>query len=312
MAQSFIQLAHRGNNQGWRYFVGSLLALLSFLIPGSLLTVGLLSLYVVVDGNPATRISGPNEAMTAGLPVVGVGSLALYVFYNLSFLLFLLGIYLAIHYLHGRSLRTLITPATRINWRRIAQGFSVFFLLKVIELMVGYVLSPSDFTLNYQPQAFWLFVAWLMVLTPLQIATEELFFRGYLLQGIGSKFGKWMAILLPSLLFMLLHGLNPEVLSQAGWEGVLSLLLYYFMVGAFLAWLTIKDDSSELALGVHAANNMAIFLFITSPNSVIPSPALFRVSDIEAGFGGLFLTALLLLIFSYVVFRLLKRPLLAE
>ncbi len=312
MTNAFIQIAQQGKNDGWRYFVGSLLILFTFIIPGGLVSYGLLVAYVLIDSNPATQLLPP-EAVIPGEPaVVGVDPLTMYVFYNLAFLLFLWGIYLAVRFLHGRSLRSLITPAARISWKRIGQGFSVFFGLKMVEIGVSYALAPDDFTLNFQANTFLFFVGWVLLLTPLQIAAEELFCRGYLLQGIGSKFGKGMGIVLPSLLFMALHGMNPEVTTQAGWEGVFSILGYYFMIGAFLAWLTLKDRTLELALGVHAANNIATFLLVTSPNSVIPSPAVFSVSEIEANFASLFFTAILLLLFVLIVFKGLKKPILAE
>lgn len=302
---AFIQAAQRGKNDAWRYLVGSLLILFTFIIPGSLVSVGLLVAYVKSDGNPKTDLLPPAN-------VVGVDPLTLYVFYNLSFLLFLLGIYLAVRFLHGRSLLSLITPASRISWQRIGQGFSVFFMLKVVEIGLSYWYAPGDFTLNFQASAFLIFLGWVALLTPMQITAEELFFRGYLLQGIGSKLGKWMGILFPSLLFTALHGANTEVVTQPNPEGTLSLLGYYFIMGAFLAWLTLKDKTLELALGVHAANNIATFVFVTSPNSSIPSPAIFSVADTQASFTSLFFTAILLFVFAFIVFRLLKKPLLPQ
>ncbi|MEL6472284.1 MAG: CPBP family glutamic-type intramembrane protease, partial [Cyanobacteria bacterium J06623_4] len=95
---------------------------------------------------------------------------------------------------------------------------------------------------------------------------------------------------------------------QDSWVGVASLVMYYFMIGAFLAWLTIKEKSLELALGIHAANNMATFLLVTSSNSVIPSPAVFMVGEMEATFSLVLFTAIWLWLFSLIVFRLLRRP----
>ncbi|MGB7085337.1 MAG: CPBP family intramembrane glutamic endopeptidase [Phormidesmis sp.] len=312
MSNAFIQLAYRGKNQAWRYLLGSLLTLFTFQIIGSIASFGLLIAYVLSDGNPKTILLEPSEIGPDGLIVDGVSPLMLYVFFNLAFPFFLLGIYLALKWLHGRSLLSLITPAARINWKRIGQGFSVFFVLKVLEILISYWLVPADFTLTFQPSAFLAFLGVVILFTPLQTATEELFCRGYLLQGIGSKLGKWMAIILPSLLFTALHLFNPEVTTQANWQGAVSLLIYYFMIGAFLAWLTVKDKTLELALGAHAANNMATFLLVTSPNTVIPSPAIFSVAEIESDFTLLFFTALFLLTFSLIVFRVLKRPTLAD
>jgi len=307
MSNAYIQLARQGRNHWWRYLLGSFLSLLLFVVGGTL-TLGLLIDYITSDGNPATRALSPAEVAAGQPPIVGISPLILYVVYNLAFPFFLLGIYLSLRFLHRRSFKTLITPARRISWQRIAQGFIVYFLLVVLEIAISYIVSPQEFTLNFQLRDFLSFVPIAVVMTSLQTSTEELFFRGYLLQGIGDRVGKWLAILFPSLLFMLLHLSNPEVTTQESWEAVASLVIYYFMIGAFLAWLTIKDNGLELALGVHAANNIATFLIVTSDNSVIPSPAVFRVSEFEANFSIVILTALSLWIFSFVVFRLLRHP----
>ena len=307
MSNAYIQLAHRGRNHWWRYLLGSFFTLFLF-VTGGTLTLGLFVAYIANDNNPHTEVLSP-EAVAAGQPfIVGVSPLVLYIVYNLAFPFFLLGLYLSLRFLHRRPFKTLITPANQISWRRIGQGFTVYFLLIVLETFISYALSPQAFTLNFQLGAFLRFLPTVVIVTSFQTSTEEFFFRGYLLQGIGYRFGRWIAILFPSLLFMLLHLSNPEVTTQDSWDAVASLVIYYFMIGAFLAWLTIKDKGLELALGVHAANNIATFLLVTSPNSVIPSPAIFSISEFEASFGIVLFTAVSLWLFSCIVFRLMRHP----
>jgi uncharacterized protein len=306
MSNSFIQLALRGKNQRWRYLVGSLLALFVFVVVGNLVSWGLLAAYLQSDGNPETRLlpaPAPGES-----PILGLSPIALYLFFNLGFPFLWLGLYLALRFLHGRSLLTLITPAARISWRRIAQGFGVFFMLKVLEILVSYAIAPEDFTWSFDPRSFFIFLPLVLLVTPVQTSAEELLCRGYLLQCMGSHCGKWAGIVLSSILFMALHSLNPEVTGQDGREAVASVFLYYFMVGAFLAWLTVKDRTLELALGVHAAHNAATLLLVTSPESALPSPAIFSIREIAANFNQLFYAALWFLIFALVIFKLLKRP----
>lgn len=307
MQNAYFQIATRGDNHWWRYIVGAFLTLSCF-FASSTASILLLWAYVKVDGDPATRVPS-SDAIAAGGPLVeGVAPILQYVVFNLSFPFFLLGLYLSLRYLHRRSLKTLITPASRISYGRIFQGFIVFFLLKSFEVLLSYFMAPSEFALNFQLGSFLAFLPFVVLLTPLQTTTEELFFRGYLMQGTGSRLGKWMAILLPSLFFMMLHLSNPEVTTQENWEGVVSLAMYYFLTAAFLSWLTIKDKSLELAIGVHAANNMATLLWVTSSNSVLPSPAVFSLDEIEASFSIVFTTVAGFLLFSFIVFRLLKRP----
>ena len=307
MSQTYLQLAQQGKSHGWRYLLGAVLTL-SLFFSSTTVIIMLLWAYVAVDNNPLTR-QASEAAIAAGTAVVeGVSPLVVYVVYNLAFPFFLLGIYLSVRHLHQRSFLTLITPAARISWLRIAQGFVVFFLIKTAEILLGYWASPESFTINFQLTDFLLFVPFVLVLTPLQTATEELFFRGYLMQGTAARLGKWAAIILPSLLFMFLHLSNPEVTTQNNPAGALCLALCYLTTAVFLAWLTVKDNSLELAIGVHAANNIATLLLITSDNSVLPSPAVLNIGTVEANYAIVFYTAVGFWIFSFIVFRLLKKP----
>lgn len=308
MSNAFIQLAHRGKSRWWRYLLGSIFAIFFFQIVGGFITAVLLKTYVRLDGNPASRMLSPEEIGSNGIPIEGVAPALVYIFFNIAFIFFLIGIDLAVKLFHKRSFLSLITPANRISWRRIGQGFAVFFVLKVVEILCSYALDPARFTFSFQPLAFLIFLAVVFIFTPIQTATEELFFRGYLLQGIGSRFGKWAGVAVTSILFCLVHLLNAEVQTQESWQSLTSIVLYFLMIGAFLGWLTVKDKSLELAIGAHAASNIVTFLMVTSPNSAVPSPALFSMDKVEGSFGLLLITAFLLLTFAFVVFRLLKKP----
>lgn len=311
VTHSFIQIAQQGRNEGWRYVIGALITLFTFIVPGSLAYILLLRMYVQVDSDLKAMLL-PEALTDTASNGDAVSALALFVCSNLSFLFFWLGIYLAVRFLHGRSLHSLITPKVRISKWRIAQGFSVFFALRVIEVGISYAIAPTDFTLNFEAKTFFLFLCWAILLVPIQTAAEELFCRGYLLQGFGSKLGQWPAVVLTAFIFSALHSQNLEVSAQDSLESTLSLMGYYFMIGAFLAWLTLKDQTLELALGVHAANNMAAFLLVTSPDSSIPAPAIFSVDSVEANVSLLFFNAILLLTFTFIIFRLLKNPISAR
>jgi len=112
------------------------------------------------------------------------------------------------------------------------------------------------------------------LLIPFQTSTEELIFRGYLTQWIGrSRLGFWATLILPNLIFALLHGLNPEVQTYGAW---LTLPLY-FGIGLVLSWATLQSGGLEYALGMHAANNFYAALVVTFPASALPSPALIQM-----------------------------------
>ncbi|NJN87112.1 MAG: CPBP family intramembrane metalloprotease [Leptolyngbyaceae cyanobacterium SL_7_1] len=115
-----------------------------------------------------------------------------------------------------------------------------------------------------------------LILTPLQTSAEEFFFRAYVLQGLGLiTRHPFLLILLSSLLFAVPHFGNPEMQRSALWLG-----LSYLAIGAFLTLITLKDNRLELALGVHAANNLFVALFVNTKDSALPAPSLFILKDV--------------------------------
>jgi uncharacterized protein len=71
------------------------------------------------------------------------------------------------------------------------------------------------------------------------------------------------------MLFAAAHFTNPEMGRGAVWMG-----LNYWAFGVFLAAITLRDDRLELAWGVHAANNMFIFLIVNSTDSALKTPSI--------------------------------------
>jgi uncharacterized protein len=64
------------------------------------------------------------------------------------------------------------------------------------------------------------------------------------------------------------HFGNPEMQRGAVW-----IALTYFTLAVFFTTITLQDNGLELALGVHAANNLFIVLLINTQDSALQSPA---------------------------------------
>ncbi len=196
----------------------------------------------------------------------------------LTFIFFVLGTWLALRLVHRRKMRTLISADGSIRWRRIAQGFAAWFILAALQGLVEAWLHPGRYVWTFNPGSFFLFLAPILLLIPIQTSAEEFFFRGYLLQGFGLKLHNiWLLSLLSGALFALPHMANPEV-SVNFWL----LLIYYFLSGVFMAYITLKDQRLELALGMHAANNIFTAVFANYTISALATPALFTVQELDA------------------------------
>ncbi|MGG1763867.1 CPBP family intramembrane glutamic endopeptidase [Parageobacillus toebii] len=116
-------------------------------------------------------------------------------------------------------------------------------------------------------------------LVPIQTTSEELFFRGFLLQWIGKLVKQPILLsIIVGFIFGALHFGNPEMSNSALWVG-----LDYVFTGFMLSYITIRTNSAEFTIGAHAANNMFFCIFLTYENSVYGNlPSLLALTDVNS------------------------------
>lgn len=270
MGQRFIDLALLGSNAAWRYIVSLVLIGFFWLILGGipyavLVLAGGMFGSTTTDIDPATGV------------IAGLDPLWSYVAINLSLVMLLVGVCVIAPLMHGRALRTLITTRRRISWRRFGQGFGLFLLLAALDAVVEWRLDPSDFASNFDPTRFFILVPLAVIFTPLQVAAEELMFRGYLIQMLGRILRSPVAAAVAAaVLFAVPHFFNPEMES-----GAIAMAFNYVIMGLFMGLLVLQDNRIELAVGVHAGSNFFLAVFMTYPDAALTTPALFTTTRFD-------------------------------
>lgn len=197
------------------------------------------------------------------------------------FVFALLFLFFVLKYLHKKTLTSVITAYQKIRFGRYFFGMAVWGGLVLLFIFASYLMSPGEFILQFNPARFSVLFLISIIFIPIQTATEEIIFRGYLVQGLSLAFKNGIVpVIITSLLFGLIHMQNPEA-DAYGW-GVM--LPYYSLFGLFLGLITLLDEGLELAMGIHCANNLFSGLMITSPNGVLKTDAVFAVkSDDPSG-----------------------------
>jgi uncharacterized protein len=251
MSSNFLDLARQGKNGVFRYLFGIVFIFLS-LVVGGILTLFLKYSFPDLGNSPLLELFSEGPLYISGL----------------------VGIILTVEELHHRRFTTLIGAGKSIRFRSFFAGARVWFLLMAGAFAIDMLLDPKAYTFAFDPKQWFALLVIVLLITPIQTSVEELLLRGYLLQGFGSfTRDKRSLIFLTSFIFMILHFGNPEMLRP----GAFWTALDYFTSGVFLAAITLKSNRLELALGVHAANNVFIALFANAPDSAMPTPALFTV-----------------------------------
>ena len=260
----FIQQAYSGYNDWWAYLVTLFMLFFGWQIIGIIPLVGT-AYYIAKDKQEF--INSANDSFAS----LGINSNLYLVLIIISFLFGLIGLFAGIKFIHKRKIVSLITSRTKIDWSRFFYSFFVWGSIGIVMLIVSYFISPKDFVWNFKPVSFFILVLVSFFLLPIQTSMEELLFRGYLMQGFGTWFKKSaVALILTSVIFGLLHGLNPEV-EKLGWIS----MVYYIGTGLVLGIFTLMDEGTELSLGFHAANNITAAVFVTANWTVFKTDALF-------------------------------------
>jgi membrane protease YdiL (CAAX protease family) len=107
--------------------------------------------------------------------------------------------------LHHARTRWLFSVLPGIRWRFLLAclGTSTVVFVGIQAVLEAYASSG-----RVAPQAgFWGFLAVIVLTSPIQAAAEEIFFRGYLMQALGSVVARpWFGVVTSALVFALLHG----------------------------------------------------------------------------------------------------------
>jgi uncharacterized protein len=299
---TYIEAAGWGKYRWWRYLLG--LVIIFF--------VGL-----VVSGIAIPRIAflfGGQEGLAAvnRLDYAALGLVGGFVAFRASFLFFLAGILIAVTLVHRRHPRTLITAREQISWRRVGQGFVAWFVPFCLVAGLGqYLFYPDTFSFNvdFNFATFALFVPIALVFTAIQTTTEELFFRSYIVQGASIIWSNRVFLaLVPAVIFALAHLLNPEA-SEGGW---LTFFFNYFLVPGLL-WTVVSliDGTTELAIGVHFANNIGGVLLFNVAGNAVNAPALFTISKFHATYVALSMLVAVP-VFLAIAYKVFKRDEVSE
>ena len=269
--RQYLDLVHRGKNDWWRYMLGMSVIVFSWLILGWLPYA-----LVVMNG--------------------GGGLLTRFIAINFSIIMMLAGLVMAVKFIHRRPLMTLISSERGIAWKRIAHGALAWGLIGLAIALIEHLLYPARYYFSFSPERFFLFAAVALVLTPVQTATEELVFRGYVMQGLGLVVKTPAAVaILSAIIFALPHLLNPEVQQH----GPVLLGASYFIIGLALAVVTLRDGRLELAMGVHAANNLLLVLVTNYEGSVLESESIFTARELDPAYSLVTLTIGALLFYGW-------------
>ena len=261
---NYIEQAYKGKNEWYHWLFTIVIVFFGWQLLGALP----LTMAGWAKSNNAIQFAEftKDNFMTAGLDKNFLLFLILFMF-----LVGLIFLFIGVKYIHQRSFTSLITSRTKVDWKRFFYGFFIWGILAVVITYNSILLAPENFIWNFNATPFFTLVAISFIFIPFQTGFEELLFRGYFMQGIGilAK-NRWVPLVVTSLVFGLLHGTNPEVAKL----GQIT-MVFYIGTGLFFGIVTLMDEGTEIALGLHAVNNITAAFFVTTDWTVFQTDALY-------------------------------------
>ncbi len=241
----------------------------TYLLTGVLVFLGLLIGNFVVLG--LAFAIAPNMSLTSGAnPFSELETNTQLVLMMLPFVFAFSALLLSVKYIHKRPILSILTARASFDWKRYFLAFTVW--MSVLSLFMALTIYTTDtIHWNFNSSTFFMLLAISCVMLPIQTAVEEVFFRGWLLQGIGKRLKHaGLSILFTGIIFGLLHGGNPEV-YKIGY----GIFAFYILSGIFLGIIAHMDDGLELGMGYHAANNVFASIILTNDWQVFHTDALY-------------------------------------
>lgn len=244
-----------------KYLLGSFLVII-FNILGQIP----LFVYLVSQSILDQELSDPNEIFSLIPSNTGLFLMLL------PFAISLLGLWFILKKLHQQDMRIVATSRDSIDWSRVFFSFAIWGFLSSVIILSGYIISPEDYEINFKLTPFLILACIAVILIPLQTSFEEYLFRGYLMQGFAGLFrNRWAPLFMTSIIFGCLHLANPEV-DKLGYN----LVWWYMGTGFVLGIMTLMDEGIELALGVHASNNLFAALLVTADWTVFQTESILK------------------------------------
>lgn len=211
-------------------------------------------------------------------------------------------LWLVMHFIHRRSIFSLIAPNHRINWRYWQIAAIIVFLIGITDMILTF--STAEVTQQLAISRWIPLALAAAILVFLQTAAEELIFRGYLQQQLAARFqSRWIWLVLPSIGFGALHW-NPTTFGDNAWI----VIVVATLIGLIAGDMTARLGNLSAALGLHFANNLLVFTILNVPGQS-SGVALYlheidaKSPEIAVGMG----ISIILMIAIYSIFLMIMR-----
>lgn len=190
-----------------------------------------------------------------------------------GFVLLLMFLWFGVKFFHRRPFSSLWSDEGRFRGKEFLAGVGISLVIFISSDVIAYFLSPQDHQWVFEPAKYFAFLPLALIFIPVQTLAEELFFRGYIYQGVGlATKNAWLAWLISGVLFGLFHFGNVEM-DMGFWK----LGIVYIGSGLMIGLSVLLSKGIEFGWGFHLVNNLYLSIITNFPGGSLDGPTLFRI-----------------------------------
>jgi len=284
----FLNNVHQGKNKPTNYFLTIVITVLGGSLAAIIFIILLMIIYLLIPGINAQSLSYNIES----------NPLTLLIFVGLIYGIYSLLFYLCIRFIHKKNFYSLINTGKKLKWKRIIKGAALWTGIIGFFTVVSLIFQGGSFSINFNYTSFFYLVILSVLVFPLQASFEEIFFRGYLMQGISIIFKKpVIPLILTTIIFGSIHFFNGTSITTS-----ISIVISAMILGLMLGIIVLGENGLETAMGAHIANNMFVAIVLNSSDSgmgTLPSLITTQSTDAYSGIPLLLLMAIIMLIIIF-------------
>ncbi len=186
------------------------------------------------------------------MDITNLGPIA-FIYLNLSLIVFIPASGLSIWIVHGIRPRFLSSVAGGIRWRWLLRSVGVILPLWALYAGLAALAGPPT---SPRPDHWVALLVIVLLMTPLQAAGEEYFFRGWIMQNVGAWFARPIVGLVASLIVSA-AAFSAAHLSPDPW--ILGTIACLGLAAGIATWRT---GGLEAAVAIHAVNNVVTYVVV--------------------------------------------------
>lgn len=310
---NFLESSLKPKQSIWYYI---LVIFLAFMAANTIGAIPLLLLLLSKIFKNGIQDLPADDLMSMSNPeMMGISTNFFLVLMIIPFVVGLITLVLLVKAFNKKKYTEIVNGTNRIRFGRIMWGAGVWAAVLGLYMFIDYMIDPANYIFRFELSSFIPLVFISLLLIPFQTSFEEFVFRGYLTQGIaGATKSRIWALIIPSVVFGLMHIFNPEISRYGFWI----MMPQYILIGFLFGIVSVLDDGIEIALGMHAANNIFLSLFVTHSSSVLQTAAVFEQQSLNPYKELIVLVVSGILVLSFFCkkynwdFKLLKRKVAGE